>query len=155
MEARSTTKPAGLIVGQKSFSATYGPFVFPETDSPLLWNCMANGGAPPCCVGCGEFERTSGYCKLLAAPTLDNRRQLLTMPCNVQRLLSQRFRSYGEDVAQDAVLVWLSPQWNPEDIARSFGRAPRDARIWLTSWPYFYLGRTSVRRLFKERSEGD
>jgi hypothetical protein len=102
---------------------------------------------------CGELDRGAGGCRLLAAPTLDNRRRLLTMPCDVQRLLAQRFRAYGEDVARDALLVWLSPGWNPEDIARSFGQAPRDARLWLTSWPYFYLGRTAVRRQQKERAE--
>jgi hypothetical protein len=74
------------------------------------------------------------------------------MPCAVQRLLSQRFRAYGEDVAQEALLAWLSSEWSPEDIARSFGDAPRDARLWLTSWPYFYLGRTAVRRFHQERA---
>ncbi|MCC6552029.1 MAG: hypothetical protein IT372_03275 [Polyangiaceae bacterium] len=114
---------------------------------------MANGGAPPCCTRCGEFDRAGGYCRLLAAPTLDNRRRLLTMPCDVQRLLTQRFRAYGEDVAREAILLWLSPGWGTEDVARSFGRAPRDARLWLTSWPYLYLGRTAVRRVQQERAE--
>ena len=112
---------------------------------------MANGGAPPCCIRCSEFERAGSYCRLLAAPTLENRRQLLTMPCDVQRLLTLRFRPYGEDVAREAIVLWLSPGWNPEDVARSFGRAPRDARLWLTSWPYLYLGRTSVRRVQQDR----
>ena len=115
---------------------------------------MANGGAlPPCCVRCSEFERAGGYCRLLAAPTLENRKQLLTMPCDVQRLLTIRFRAYGEDVAREAIVLWLSPGWNPDDVARSFGHAPRDARLWLTSWPYLYLGRTSVRRVQQERVE--
>jgi hypothetical protein len=114
---------------------------------------MVNGAAPPCCVRCGEFDPNAGACRLLLAPTLENRRQLLTMPCQVQRLLSQRFHAYGEDVAQDALLLWLSPGWSPEDILRSFRDAPLDARLWLTSWPYFYLGRTAVRRLHEERAQ--
>ncbi|HZX00733.1 MAG TPA: hypothetical protein VFF45_00665 [Bacilli bacterium] len=112
-----------------------------------------DGGAPPCCLRCEQLDRTGGGCRLLAAPTLDNRRRLLTMPCDVQRMLAHRFRAYGEDVARDARLVWLSPAWSPDDIARSFGHAPRDARLWLTSWPYFYLGRTAIRRLQKERAD--
>lgn len=113
---------------------------------------MVHGAAPPCCTHCGEFEPTAGSCRLLSAPTLENRRQLLTMPCAVQRVLSQRFRAYGEDIAQEALLVWLSAEWSADDITRSFGDAPRDARLWLTSWPYFYLGRTAVRRFHLERA---
>jgi hypothetical protein len=111
-----------------------------------------DGGAPPCCLRCDELDRTGGGCRLLSAPTLENRRRLLTMPCDVQRMLTHRFRAYGEDVAREALLVWLSPAWQAEDIARSFGNAPRDARLWLTSWPYFYLGRNAVRRLQQERA---
>src|SRR5262249_50869525 len=37
-------------------------------------------------------------------------------------------------------------------ITRSYGEAPRDARLWLSSWPYFYLGRTAVRRFHQERA---
>lgn len=75
------------------------------------------------------------------------------MPCDVQRLLRRRFRYQGEDVAGDAILKWLDPAWNPDDILRSYGRAPRDARLWLTSWPYLYLGRNSVRRAHREYAD--
>lgn len=112
------------------------------------------GGAPPCCLRCTELDRGAGACRLLAAPTLDHRRRLLTMPCDVQGLLARRFRAYGEDVAREALILWLSPGWAPEDVARSFGRAPRDARLWLTSWPYFYLARTAVRQALRDRTEG-
>jgi hypothetical protein len=75
------------------------------------------------------------------------------MPCDVQHLLRRRFRQQGEDVAGDAMLKWLDPAWNPDDIIRSYGRAPRDARLWLTSWPYLYLGRNSVRRAHREYAD--
>jgi len=75
------------------------------------------------------------------------------MPCDVQRLLDRRFRQQGEDVARDAIVKWLDPTWPAEDIVRSYGRAPRDARIWLTSWPYLYLGRNSVRRQQREYTD--
>lgn len=116
---------------------------------------MANGGAPPCCTRCGELDKAQGTCRLLAAPTLDNRRRLLGMPCSVQTLLAQRFKAYGEDVAQEAIVAWLSPAWAPDEVARTFGGAPRDARLWLTSWPYFYLGRTAIRRIQQDRARFD
>lgn len=101
---------------------------------------------PPCCSSCTAYEPSNGGCVLLGNPTVENRRQLLTMPCHVERLLHQRFRSQSEDVARDAIVAFLRPDWPAQDIARSLGRLPRDARIWLTSWPYYYLGRTAVRR---------
>ncbi|HSO00117.1 MAG TPA: hypothetical protein VLS89_17615, partial [Candidatus Nanopelagicales bacterium] len=111
------------------------------------------GGAPPCCLRCPEMDRAAGACRLLAAPTLENRRRLLTMPCDVQGLLSRRFRGHGEDVAREAQGLWLSAGWAPESVLQSFGRAPRDARLWLTSWPYFYLGRRAVRRAQQEQAK--
>jgi hypothetical protein len=107
-------------------------------------------GAPPCCIGCGEYDRADGICRLLAEPTLDNRRRLLTMPCEVQTLLRRRFRAQGEDLVGEALLVWLSPSWDPDDISASYGKAPRDARLWLGSWPYLYLGRSALRRAHRE-----
>jgi len=104
------------------------------------------GGVPSCCTGCAAYDRADRVCLLLTEPTLDNRRRLLSMPCDVQRLLHLRFRAHGHDVAQEALLAWLSPGWDPEDITLSYGRAPRDARLWLTSWPYLYLGRSAIRR---------
>lgn len=72
------------------------------------------------------------------------------MPCDVPRLIARRFRGRDEDVAGDAVVRWLDPSWDAGEIVRSYGRAPRDARLWLTSWPYLYLGRTSLRRAQRE-----
>ena len=72
------------------------------------------------------------------------------MPCDVQRLLGHRFRGHGPDVARDALLTWLDPAWDADDISLSYGRAPRDARLWLGSWPYLYLGRSAVRRALRE-----
>jgi hypothetical protein len=68
------------------------------------------------------------------------------MPCDVQRLLEHRFRSHGPDVARDALVAWLDPAWDPDDLTLSYGKAPRDARLWLGAWPYLYLGRSAVRR---------
>ena len=103
-------------------------------------------GLPPCCAGCGEYDREDGVCRLLVEPTIENRRLLLTMPCDVQRLLEHRFRAHGQDVAREAIVTWLDPAWDPDDITLSYGKAPRDARIWLGSWAYLYLARSAVRR---------
>src|SRR5690606_10106041 len=45
------------------------------------------------------------------------------------------------------------PDWDEEALRASFGRAPLDARLWLTSWPYLYLGRNAVRRQWKRSRE--
>jgi hypothetical protein len=110
---------------------------------------MWRTGLPACCEVCPVWRGNAG-CALLAEPHPENRRRLLTMPCEVPRLLARRFRGRDEDVAGDAVVRWLDPTWPAEEILRSFGRAPRDARLWLTSWPYLYLGRTSLRRAQRE-----
>ncbi|APR87596.1 hypothetical protein A7982_12945 [Minicystis rosea] len=107
-------------------------------------------GLPPCCAGCSAYDGEDRVCRLLADPSLPNRRTLLTMPCDVQRLLGLRFRSYGPDVARDALVAFLDPAWDPDDISLSYGRAPRDARLWLGSWPYLYLGRNAVRRVHRD-----
>ncbi|MEJ7735710.1 MAG: hypothetical protein WKG00_41790 [Polyangiaceae bacterium] len=110
---------------------------------------MWRTGLPACCEACPAWRGVAG-CALLAEPHPENRRRLLTMPCDVPRLLARRFRGRDEDVAGDAVVRWLDPSWDAAEIVRSYGRAPRDARLWLTSWPYLYLGRTSVRRAQRE-----
>jgi hypothetical protein len=111
---------------------------------------LAAAGLPPCCAGCTAYDREDRVCRLLAEPTLDNRRTLLTMPCNPQRLLALRFRAYGPDVAREALVAWLDPAWDPDDLSLSYGRAPRDARLWVGSWPYLYLGRNAVRRVHRD-----
>ncbi|MDB4933708.1 MAG: hypothetical protein JWP87_680 [Labilithrix sp.] len=75
------------------------------------------------------------------------------MPCNVEGLLERRFRSHGPDVARDALVSWLDPEWDPETLRASYGNAPLDARLWLTSWPYLYLGRNAVRRQYRNARE--
>jgi hypothetical protein len=107
-------------------------------------------GLPPCCGSCPEYDASDGVCRLVAEPTLENRRRLLTMPCDVQRLLGHRFRAHPPDVAREALVAWLDPTWEPDDISLSYGRAPRDARLWLGSWPYLYLGRSAVRRALRD-----
>jgi hypothetical protein len=107
-------------------------------------------GLPPCCAGCAEYDREDRVCRLIADPTLENRRRLLAMPCDPQRLLVLRFRNHPPDVARAAVGVWLDPAWDPDDITGAYGRAPRDARLWLGSWAYLVLGRDAVRRVQRD-----
>ena len=106
----------------------------------------ASVGAPPCCLACPERDASDGVCRLLADPTVENRRRLLTMACDPQRLLALRFRSQGADVASEAIVTFLDPAWDPDDLTLSYGRSPRDARLFLGSWPYLYLARSVVRR---------
>jgi hypothetical protein len=56
-------------------------------------------------------------------------------------------------VARDALVSWLDPAWDPGILRASYGRAPVDARLWLTSWPYLYLGRNAVRRRYRNARE--
>lgn len=117
----------------------------------------AAGELPPCCRACELYEHGTQaegqHCLLLVHPTPENRRHLLTMPCNVEELLERRFRSHGPDVARDALVSWLDPEWDPQVLRASYGNAPLDARLWLTSWPYLYLGRNAVRRRFRNARE--
>ena len=108
---------------------------------------------PPCCRACELYDAEARQCLLLVHPTAENRRHLLTMPCNVEGLLEQRFRSHGPDVGRDALVSWLDPEWDPETLRASYGHAPLDARLWLTSWPYLYLGRNAVRRRYRDARE--
>lgn len=113
---------------------------------------VARTAVPPCCASCDAYITARQECAFLALPSLENRRRLLTMPCDAQQLLAKRLRHEGEDVGREAVLRWLDPDWSTDDVLHSFGRAPRDARLFLTSWAYLYLGRTAVRRELKERA---
>ena len=108
---------------------------------------------PACCRACELYEREAQRCLLLVHPTAENRRHLLTMPCKVEELLERRFRSHGPDVGRDALVSWLDPAWDPETLRASYGNAPLDARLWLTSWPYLYLGRNAVRRQYRNARE--
>lgn len=108
---------------------------------------------PACCRGCELYEHSQRRCLLLARPSPENRRRLLEMPCDVQNLLARRFRAHGEDVARDALLTWLAPDWDAEEVLATLGSAPRDARLWLTAWPYLYLGRNAVRRRYRQMRE--
>lgn len=117
---------------------------------------MGGSGAsdlPRCCRGCELYEKEARRCLLLAHPTEENRRHLLTMPCNVQELLARRFRSHGADIAREALLSWLEPGWDEQALRASYGNAPLDARLWLTAWPYLYLGRNAVRRHWRNARE--
>ncbi len=99
---------------------------------------------PPCCASCPELDAPGRACRLLAEPTIDNRHRLLTMPCDVPRLVRQRFRGHGEDISQKAMVAWLDPARRADDIARSYEAAPRDARLWLSAWPYRALVHAAI-----------
>ncbi len=114
---------------------------------------MGASELPACCRACELYETEAATCLLLAHPTEENRRRLLTMPCNVQELLARRFRSHGPDIAREALVSWLEPAWDERTLRASFGNAPVDARLWLTSWPYLYLGRNAVRRQWRNARE--
>jgi hypothetical protein len=114
---------------------------------------MGTSELPPCCRTCELYEAEAAQCLLLAHPTEENRRHLLTMPCNVQELLARRFRSHGPDVARDALVSWLDPDWDPTLLRGTYGHAPVDARLWMSSWPYLYLGRNAVRRRYRSSRE--
>lgn len=114
---------------------------------------MGASELPACCRACELYETEAAQCLLLAHPSEENRRRLLTMPCNVQELLARRFRSHGPDIAREALVSWLEPGWDERALRASFGRAPVDARLWLTSWPYLYLGRNAVRRQWRDARE--
>lgn len=66
-------------------------------------------GVPPCCTRCAAYDHADRVCLLLTEPTVEHRRRLFAMPCDVQRLLQLRFRTYGGDVAQEALIAWLDP----------------------------------------------
>lgn len=95
-------------------------------------------------MSCSELDPGAQTCRLLSRPTEDNRRRLLTMPCDVPRLLRQRFRGHGEDIGSQAIARWVDGGQDPEAIAWSYGDAPRDARVWLSSWPFRHLVRGDV-----------
>lgn len=99
---------------------------------------------PPCCASCTELDAALKRCRLLSRPTLDARHRLLTMPCSVTRLVRQRFRGHQPEASQRALLAWVNPAWSPDAIVQSYGDAPQDARLWLTSWPSRELGRVDV-----------
>lgn len=108
---------------------------------------------PACCRGCELYEAEAAQCLLLAHPNEENRRHLLTMPCDVQELLARRFRGHDPDVARDALVSWLDPEWDEASLRATYGNAPLDARLWLTAWPYLYLGRNAVRRQWRNARE--
>ncbi len=63
---------------------------------------------------------------------------MLTMPCDVGRLMRLRFRSHGDDVANEAVARWSAVDTPMESLAAAPGAeggSPLDARIWLSAWP--------------------
>jgi hypothetical protein len=83
---------------------------------------------------------------LLAEPTHENRRALVSMPCDIEALVARRLRAQGEEIAQEALQAWLAPELTAEEVTASFGQVPLDARLWLTSWPYLFLARNAIRR---------
>jgi hypothetical protein len=60
------------------------------------------------------------------------------MPCDANRLLKQRFRGHGDDVARAAQATWEDPETDVEGL-RAQLEPPVDARVWLSAWPSLAL----------------
>lgn len=62
---------------------------------------------------------------------------MLTMPCDVGRLMRVRLRAHGDDVAEEALARWSAFDTPMERLrgAQATEGAPLDARIWLSAWP--------------------
>lgn len=67
---------------------------------------------------------------------------MLTMPCDVRRLVRLRMRAHGDEVVADALARWESEDVGAEELSRARERLPIDARIWLSPWPLTALART-------------
>ncbi len=67
------------------------------------------------------------------------------MPCDVRRLVKQRLRAHGDDVAEQALASWDAPELGAERFANLGAGRPFDARLWLTPWPFDVLARELVR----------
>lgn len=72
--------------------------------------------------------------------------RLLTMPCDVRRLVRLRMRPHGDDFVAEALARWESIDTPFDDLAPGPERAPIDARLWLTSWPLEIVGAHLERR---------
>jgi hypothetical protein len=107
---------------------------------------MWHGALPGCCERCEVYDRVAGRCRLLADPTVENRRALVSMPCDIEALIARRLRAQGEEIGQEALQAWLAADLTADEVTASFGQVPLDARLWLTSWPYLFLARGAVRR---------
>ena len=66
------------------------------------------------------------------------------MPCDVRRLVKQRLRGHGDDVAEQALVSWGTPELGAERFANLGAGRPFDARLWLTPWPFDVLARDLV-----------
>jgi hypothetical protein len=100
------------------------------------------------------MDQKARACRLLSDLSPPSRQRLTTMPCDVRRLLRQRFRGHGDDVAKTAFAVWegdVGP-----DALRAALAPPLDARLWLTPWPAFALAGAALgRRLGVSERAGD
>ena len=79
---------------------------------------MGASELPPCCRGCELYEAEARHCLLLAHPTEENRRHLLTMPCNVQELLTRRFRRVAYRIDECPTMLRVSATDGGSDFAR-------------------------------------
>lgn len=66
------------------------------------------------------------------------------MPCDVRRLVKQRLRAHGDDVAEHALEAWDSEELGAERFANLGAGRPFDARLWLTPWAFDVLAREHV-----------
>jgi len=102
---------------------------------------------PPCCASCPELDQKQRACRLLSDPGPSARARLATMPCDVKRLLHQRFRGHGDDVARAAMASWESDRLDADAARRGLG-PPVDARAWLSTWPVTALAIPALEERF-------
>ncbi|HTJ80214.1 MAG TPA: hypothetical protein VL400_00785, partial [Polyangiaceae bacterium] len=107
---------------------------------------------PPCCASCPELDNRA--CKLLADASRASRVRLYTMPCDARRLLRQRFRGYGDEVALVAQERWESDAVSAGELHEALGAGPLDARVWLGMFPFDALASASVEAAHGRRAGG-
>jgi hypothetical protein len=76
------------------------------------------------------------------------------MPCDARRLLRQRFRGYGDEVALVAQERWESDAVSASELREALGAGPLDARVWLGMFPFDALASASVEAAHGRRAGG-
>lgn len=69
---------------------------------------------------------------------------MLTMPCDVRRLVRLRMRAHGDDLVAEALSRWEGEEVSAEEMSRARERLPIDARIWLSPWPLTVVAKSSL-----------
>lgn len=75
--------------------------------------------------------RAGRACRLLAGLGRDDRIRMLTMPCDVGRLIRRRLGPHGDACVATAATRWADEPTLPAPVGE-----PLDARLFLGDWPY-------------------